>query len=626
MHKRSLLLATAMLALLLGGCDDGEPTPSNPGGTSNPTSQTFNTTTTNIVGGSSSSDTQVNPSQTTSSSAPGTSSQTTSGNITSANTGSSSVSTTHITTGQITSSHSGTHTGTGGGGPVTSSTSITQISSVAPISFTITFDSNGGSAVSSIQAAAGTQVNKPADPTLNGYKFTGWSLNQDGSGKVSWPYTLGGNVTMYANWTEKVNIKGYFTSALQALGQKPSSYLPESLLPQNVAHYHVAQLTYDFSSYTSVSNIAYGGFGEQWQMVISNIEQSNTFFKVLTLGETAMSASIVALNSFLDENTADTASTDVNESSYYAKLTFDGTILSYSLKLKTSINLPLIGEVTPQIDVDYNILLNEKTVRIGINEANALKYIQSENTYAFGIKYGVEAVSRTAYFSIVKDEYNNIEGHIFEYVQYKDKDLIPAYADFYIGETYTTVVGNKASGLTGFTNYICELYKTNEGKLLGYEIQETFSSMVYNTLWFNLDNITGINSYAVIDDKVHVNNSESVFTTKKFGGLSSKTLSRRYDIEQRTQYFYDLVGEEKTLTEYQTSVPMMFVQEEKLSDFVNDVHAENNYLNVSINLSETYLNQIMADYDMYVPILIEHHDNVTGSDISTFIGSAKDLS
>lgn len=40
MHKRSLLFATAMLALLLGGCDDGEPTPSSPGATSNPTSQT----------------------------------------------------------------------------------------------------------------------------------------------------------------------------------------------------------------------------------------------------------------------------------------------------------------------------------------------------------------------------------------------------------------------------------------------------------------------------------------------------------------------------------------------------------------------------------------------------------
>lgn len=41
--------------------------------------------------------------------------------------------------------------------------------------YTITFNSNGGSAVSSITQAYGTSVTAPANPTRSGYTFSGWS-------------------------------------------------------------------------------------------------------------------------------------------------------------------------------------------------------------------------------------------------------------------------------------------------------------------------------------------------------------------------------------------------------------------------------------------------------------------
>ena len=67
--------------------------------------------------------------------------------------------------------------------------------------YTITFNSNGGSAVSAITQNYGTSVSAPADPTREGCLFTGWTLS--GS-----PYTFttmpASNITLVATWEELV--------------------------------------------------------------------------------------------------------------------------------------------------------------------------------------------------------------------------------------------------------------------------------------------------------------------------------------------------------------------------------------------------------------------------------------
>lgn len=66
--------------------------------------------------------------------------------------------------------------------------------------YTVTFDSNGGSKVSSKEVTSGSKVSKPSNPTRTGYKFGGWTLNNkayDFNSKVT------SNITLVAKWTAK---------------------------------------------------------------------------------------------------------------------------------------------------------------------------------------------------------------------------------------------------------------------------------------------------------------------------------------------------------------------------------------------------------------------------------------
>jgi uncharacterized repeat protein (TIGR02543 family) len=67
--------------------------------------------------------------------------------------------------------------------------------------YTITFNSNGGSAVTAITQGSGSAVAAPSDPTKAGYAFAGWYSNSG----LTTPYTFttmpASNTTLYAKWT-----------------------------------------------------------------------------------------------------------------------------------------------------------------------------------------------------------------------------------------------------------------------------------------------------------------------------------------------------------------------------------------------------------------------------------------
>ena len=74
--------------------------------------------------------------------------------------------------------------------------------------FTVTFDSNGGSAVESQKVAKGEKIRKPEDPTKVGYTFDGWYVDDEKWSFVGHYVTE--DMTLTAKWVEKTRYEVRF--------------------------------------------------------------------------------------------------------------------------------------------------------------------------------------------------------------------------------------------------------------------------------------------------------------------------------------------------------------------------------------------------------------------------------
>ena len=71
-----------------------------------------------------------------------------------------------------------------------------------PAEYTVTYETNGGSAVKAETVEEGKTVTKPADPTKEGYKFDGWYADKDLKTAFDFTTAINEDTTVYAKWTE----------------------------------------------------------------------------------------------------------------------------------------------------------------------------------------------------------------------------------------------------------------------------------------------------------------------------------------------------------------------------------------------------------------------------------------
>lgn len=415
-------------------------------------------------------------------------------------------------------------------------------------------------------------------------------------------------------------------------------YLPTAMNPSYSSNVvNASSINYDFTSFTNVSTINQAGYGEQWQMVVENINQSVAMAKVFNVAQTALSSAGNAVDIYITNSYAEEMSHTFSESGYSGKFEFKDAKLVFNITLTDSVTVPGFGSVKPVIKMKYDLTKEAKGMFISLGDSYKVKYVITENGYEMATTYGLtiagKAASRSSYLSIVKSN-GKTTGHIYEYTTYEGSDKIKACADFYVENGYVSVVGNKSSGMTGFDGYINELYSANEGRLLGYEVIEELTiagvTGTYNTLWFNLWDIQGINSVKVTDKTdsnksgkstvdVYLNGSSKMLSpTYNTKPIIGKT-SRKYDIEYRTRYYYTYDAENDMYVANAVQVPMMFIQEgDNYNSFSADMLSDNG-ITASVSLSSNHLNKILDDYDTLIDVFITNKDAMSSEAIIAYL-------
>lgn len=437
--------------------------------------------------------------------------------------------------------------------------------------------------------------------------------------------------------TDKISAttaKTYLNETTQSFNVSPYTFIPAAMRPEYSANFvDETELSYDFSDFVNVNDIKYGGFGKQWNMVIDNIRQSEYFYKYLNTDNTVINSAINVVTEYFNSKNADTINKNFTKSNFNVSVSYENAKFNFAIEYKTSITNSLFGNISPKITMVYDTVSKDKIYTIKFTDTNRMRYTISDNKYEFGIEYGIAAGQRTSYLSIERKN-NRVEGHIYEYITLKGKDVVPSCADFYIDSEYVSVVGNKADAMMVAKGYINELYKANEGKLLGYEVRETISSVEYNTLWFNLSDISGITSIKIGDktksneskkseNDVYLNGNDTLFSpTYNTKPLIGKT-SRKYDIEFRTQYFYSQDPITGKITEHDVKVPMMFIQEDNdkdtnFSDYPSDMFSDNG-ITSTVTLNTKHLNKILADYDLLIDDFITNKQIMGSAEIKAYI-------
>ena len=279
--------------------------------------------------------------------------------------------------------------------------------------YTVTFDSDGGTEIASVQVEKGKKITKPEDPSKEHYVFGGWYLED-----TEWVFesdTVTKNTALTAKWTPEVysvTLKNYDGTVLATENVSYGSLPQYSATPEKPSD---AQYTYAFSKWVdeagndaSLSNIdknvtltaTFTSTLRSYKIIFKNGEQvlkeENVNYGTLPTPPADMPTKEADAQYTYTFKGWDKEIAEVTgEATYNAE--FDSTLRSYKITFKN-------GEQ----------VLKEETVNYGTipaaPETNPTKGYDSENHYSFkGWDKTIEKVTGEA----VYNAQFNVEKHVY---------------------------------------------------------------------------------------------------------------------------------------------------------------------------------------------------------------------
>lgn len=369
----------------------------------------------------------------------------------------------------------------------------------------------------------------------------------------------------------KERAKGYVIEAIDAvvakLGEVPQpwSFLPKSFEPKNFVV--KAKNIPAYADFTPVKEIPQNYVGKQLNVVYGLLNKTSVALSYVNKVYAALGTAGTVYNTIFDNS--DGQNLTLEAGGFTLSIKLDNTCYEVSAR---------IAAVKILVFADLNN--GSYGAKIDLTEDLVVKYDVTASK--FTVAMNMLNVMAT---QIVFEKDNGVTtGYVYNTVVAKDKELTSTSALITVKDGYTTIVGNKGDFIPTSGGINCEVYENSTGKFVGSEVYENMSKddekpKFYDTLWYNLRDIAGINSVKKTDkqnglnpDTIYINSSEDTIHTKI---VSITDLSRRFDIEFKTVYAYTYNEQTAEYEQVVFEVPMLFIQEKYAADFAKDFEKAN---------------------------------------------------
>ena len=410
-------------------------------------------------------------------------------------------------------------------------------------------------------------------------------------------------------------------TVMDSFGSAPDvwEFLPESFR-LDAEYAETAKISLDFSYFVSVTQLPERTIGKQLDVVYGTVIQMqdlmgyvNTFYGA---AETIAGLYQAYINSNTDAYDVFSGSTSVG-----------GVTISFRISLSDTEYELLANVGTVALELNAYPEEERYTGRVEITENNALRFEVGADSLKIGLNIAGRA--RTM-LEFVRNQEGAVMGYLYESLDAEVTQFGTTALLQWDGTQDGTVAiaGENGDFMLGAEGRVVEMYSAATGKYIAGKVYEE-SIGNYNTYWFPIESVSGVTSVKAEKNsgisvqnphKIYINGSSEQFHAKKVGGFGADTLSRRYDIEMKTVYYYVYDAAQKEFEKIKCEIPMMFVQEDHFDTFSKDVAGANEGLSLTITVLSEDIGALDGYYETLLPAYNEIAALVSPEDVITFIG------
>lgn len=131
---------------------------------------------------------------------------------------------------------------------------LTGCSNMSIISHKVTFDTNGGTKVESIET---TKIEKSPYTKKDNYLFDGWYLDNQFTNLVIFPYKVENDITLYAKWLKISDYAKCKGGQIKFMDSDYSSSLIYTITPDQFNYNRLSELGYNYMKIVIEYNVYY---------------------------------------------------------------------------------------------------------------------------------------------------------------------------------------------------------------------------------------------------------------------------------------------------------------------------------------------------------------------------------